>query len=399
MLNVQSSDQGNYTLTASNPGGTIVSTNAVLTVQSPPSISTQPAPRTVNQGTSTLFSVSASGSPTLAYQWQFGGINIAGATGSFYIVSNAQFSQAGAYQVVVTNNYGSVTSTVATLTVNAPPTITSQPQGENLTVGDTVSFSVTATGSTPLNCHWLLNNAALSDNARISGSQTTQLVINGVLTSDAGGYQAVIVNSFGSTNSTLAMLAVAKATPTLTWVAPAAITYGTALSAIQLNATASQPGNFGYSPTIGSAPNAGTNLLSVVFTPSDTADYDSVTGSVNLTVSPAALTVAAADATRVYGQTNPVFTATITGALNGDVFTASASSSASPTNLPGTYPIVPSLSDTNHRLGNYSLTVSNASPCTITPAATAPKRQLRAFTPQHRFHQRWHDRDHHWNWF
>ncbi len=221
LINVQSSNQGNYTLTASNPGGTIISSNAVLTVQSPPGISTQPASRTVNQGISAVFAVSAGGSPTLHYQWQFAGADIANATSSFYIISNPQFNQSGNYQAVITNSYGAVTSAVATLTVNAPPMITSQPQGENLTVGDTASFTVAATGSTPLSCHWLFNNISLSDNARISGSQTTQLTINGVLVSDTGNYQAVIVNSFGSTNSSMAMLAVAeRPTPTLTWVAP-----------------------------------------------------------------------------------------------------------------------------------------------------------------------------------
>ena len=66
----------------------------------------------------------------------------------------------------------------------------------------------------------------------------------------------------------------AKATPTITWAAPAAITYGTALSATQLDATASVPGTFTYSPTLGTVLNAGSGQqLSATFTPDDTTDY------------------------------------------------------------------------------------------------------------------------------
>jgi hypothetical protein len=80
-------------------------------------------------------------------------------------------------------------------------------------------------------------------------------------------------------------ITVNKATPTITWATPAAITYGTALSATQLNATASVAGTqFVYSPASGTVLGAGTRSLAVTFTPTDTANYNSATGSVNLTV-------------------------------------------------------------------------------------------------------------------
>ena len=65
-----------------------------------------------------------------------------------------------------------------------------------------------------------------------------------------------------------------KATSTITWTAPADVTYGTALSATQLNATANTPGTFVYSPVAGTVLNAGAaQTLSVTFTPTDTANY------------------------------------------------------------------------------------------------------------------------------
>ncbi len=80
-------------------------------------------------------------------------------------------------------------------------------------------------------------------------------------------------------------------TPTITWATPAAITYGTALSGTQLDATASAPGTFVYNPAAGATPNAGTQTLSVTFTPTDTTTYTTATASVKLVVNQATPTV------------------------------------------------------------------------------------------------------------
>ena len=79
-------------------------------------------------------------------------------------------------------------------------------------------------------------------------------------------------------------LTVAKATPIITWPAPAAITYGNALSAVQLNATALVPGTFVYTPAAGTVLTAGTQTLSVTFTPRDTADYTTAQATVSVVV-------------------------------------------------------------------------------------------------------------------
>jgi hypothetical protein len=82
-------------------------------------------------------------------------------------------------------------------------------------------------------------------------------------------------------------ITVTQAAPVITWNNPAAITYGTALSATQLNATATVGGSFTYTPAAGSIPAAGTDILSVTFTPTDTTDYTTVTKTVQLTVNQA----------------------------------------------------------------------------------------------------------------
>ena len=80
-------------------------------------------------------------------------------------------------------------------------------------------------------------------------------------------------------------------TPTITWATPAAITYGTALSGTQLDATASVVGSFAYSPASGTTLKAGTQTLSVTFTPMDTTTYATATASVKLVVNQVTPTV------------------------------------------------------------------------------------------------------------
>ena len=87
----------------------------------PPSIWREPANQTVFVGQSANFTVGASGSPVLAYQWNFNGTNLANATTSVLNLTNVQFSQAGAYAVRITNSYGATNSSNAILTVLAPP--------------------------------------------------------------------------------------------------------------------------------------------------------------------------------------------------------------------------------------------------------------------------------------
>jgi hypothetical protein len=82
-------------------------------------------------------------------------------------------------------------------------------------------------------------------------------------------------------------LTVNKATPVITWATPSAITYGTALSATQLNATTAVAGAFVYSPVSGTVLSAGSQTLNVTFTPTDTTDYNTATASVQLTVNKA----------------------------------------------------------------------------------------------------------------
>src|SRR5881396_2090331 len=86
-----------------------------------PAITVQPQSRTNNIGTTATFSVTATGTAPLSYQWVFNDGLLAGRTNSTLTLSNVQPSDSGAYVAVVTNRSGSVTSAVAVLTVCSPP--------------------------------------------------------------------------------------------------------------------------------------------------------------------------------------------------------------------------------------------------------------------------------------
>ncbi|HEY4354456.1 MAG TPA: MBG domain-containing protein [Acidobacteriaceae bacterium] len=165
-------------------------------------------------------------------------------------------------------------------------------------------------------------------------------------------------------------LTVNQATPTITWATPAAIVYGTALSGTQLNATASVPGTFAYSPAAGAVLQAGTQTLAVTFTPTDATDYATARATVSLTVTPVVLTVSASNASRVYGAANPAFTGSISGNVNNDAFTESFSTTATTASPVGTYAIVPSatgadLADYTVNTVNGTLTVTQAGSTTL----------------------------------
>ncbi len=203
IASAQSTNAGNYDVIVTNNAGSVTSTVATLTVRIPPSITQQPSSLTVTQGNMAAFSVTASGT-TLSYQWRFNGGGIAGATGSNYVIASAQATNAGNYDVIVSNNAGSITSAVATLTVNVPPSITAQPQSLTVPAGSNATFSVTASGTVPLTYQWRFNNTNLT------GAIGTNYTVTNVQTSNAGSYTVVITNVAGSVTSAVAVLTMAS---------------------------------------------------------------------------------------------------------------------------------------------------------------------------------------------
>ena len=115
--------------------------------------------------------------------------------------------------------------------------------------------------------------------------------------------------------------------------------------------------------------NSGAYPLTVIFTPTDTVDYSSVTDTGNLVVSPANLTVTAASFSRPFNTANPTFTGTISGVVSPDNITATYTCSATPATPLGGYAIAPSLVDPNNRHTNYNVNLVNG---TLTILQAAP---------------------------
>ena len=107
-----------FSVVVSNGGGSVTSNNATLTVRIPPTITTQPADKTVRAGPTAKFSVTATGTAPLHYQWTKNGVNITGATKASYTTPPTTAADNGSlFAVVVSNVAGSVTSNNAILTV------------------------------------------------------------------------------------------------------------------------------------------------------------------------------------------------------------------------------------------------------------------------------------------
>ncbi|HEY5914534.1 MAG TPA: immunoglobulin domain-containing protein, partial [Verrucomicrobiae bacterium] len=205
---VTATDAGSYTVRVTNAGGNVTSSAAMLTVNPVivgPAITTQPASQTVLAGANVSFTVVATGTAPLSYQWMKNGGNIAGATTATLTLNAVTATDAGSYTVRVTNAGGNVTSSAAMLTVNpvvTGPTITTQPANRTVTAGTSVSFSVVATGTAPLSYQWMKNGG------NIAGATTATLTLNNVTATDAGSYTVRVSNTGGSVTSAAAMLTV-----------------------------------------------------------------------------------------------------------------------------------------------------------------------------------------------
>lgn len=192
---VQSSDAGNYYAVASSLAGAATSNTASLTVNTTPTITTQPASQTIVAGNSVTFTVVAAGSVPLTYQWRKNGVSIAGATASSYSTGAVQSTDAAQYSVVVSNAAGSVTSNTATLTVTAPPVITTQPVSAYVLPGQTATFSVVATGTPAPTYQWYMGNGG--SGSAISGATSASYTAPGAA-SGAAEYWVVVHNGIGA---------------------------------------------------------------------------------------------------------------------------------------------------------------------------------------------------------
>ncbi|HKF46366.1 MAG TPA: protease pro-enzyme activation domain-containing protein [Terracidiphilus sp.] len=168
-----------------------------------------------------------------------------------------------------TTDYNTV-SGYSTVTVNkATPTVSTWPTASTITFGQTLASSTLTGGAASVAGTFAWSAPSIAPHAGVQSRSVT------FTPTDTTDYNTVIG---------LVTITVNKATPTITWATPAPITHGTALSGTQLDASSSVAGTFVYSPAAGTVLAAGSHTLSVTLTPTDTADYNTASASVSLTV-------------------------------------------------------------------------------------------------------------------
>ena len=181
-------------------------------IGSPGIYNIQPASLIKDAGSTASFSVYASGSGPLSYQWRKNGGNLAdggnvsGAATASLSLSNILHGDEAGYSVVVSSTYGSVTSAVAMLTVN-DPVVSAQPASQTGNAGDSVTFIVAVTGTAPLSYQWR------KDGGLLPGATQSSLTLTNLQGSDVGNYDVVVSNAWGTATSAVALLSVNLAPP------------------------------------------------------------------------------------------------------------------------------------------------------------------------------------------
>ncbi|SPE53258.1 exported hypothetical protein [Verrucomicrobia bacterium] len=160
-----------------------------------------PKPLNVYSGATAVFSVTAIGAPPLSYQWQFSGTAVSSAVGNKLVLTNVQTSAAGTYSVVVSNAYGSVTSSVPLAVAASAPFFEVQPDSQPFFNHATVTLTPQVEGSLPQFFQWQ------HQGTNLPGATNIWLVLADAQRADTGNYALSVSNAFGWASSSNAVLA------------------------------------------------------------------------------------------------------------------------------------------------------------------------------------------------
>ena len=253
----------------------------------------QGSSQTVVVGQPVTFTAVTTGTGPFTYQWYLNGKSVSGATASTYAISETTSAMNGSvYTVTATNAAGTASSQGCTLTVNTPPAITNPPSNQTVYVGQAGSFSVTATGTSPLSYQWYLNGSAIS--GATSSSYTTPATTT---IGDSSSYTVKVTNSAGSATSSAATLTVLPLVPTLAFAPIPVETYGN--PPFTVSASSASSGAITYSLVSGPATvsNTGTVVItgtgSVFISASQAAsgNYTTATATTSFVVDAEAQTI------------------------------------------------------------------------------------------------------------
>ncbi len=200
---------GARTITVTNPDGQVaLSAGGILTIDSSSciTITQQPSPQTACVGGSASFSVTQSGAPTPTFQWRKNGVDVFGATNATLTINPVAVSDAGSYDVVISDGCGTATSNAAALTVQVPVSISQHPAAQAACAGNTRQFSVVATGTPAPTFQWRKNAAPIANGGHYSGVTTATLTVSSIAAADIASYDVVVTNACGGLTSNSAAL-------------------------------------------------------------------------------------------------------------------------------------------------------------------------------------------------
>ena len=325
-----------FDVIVTNAGGSVTSVSATLTVLPapvPPGITTHPASTTVTAPVAAAFNVVATGDAPISYQWRRNGVAIGGATFSTYSLNPTAVGDSGStFDVVVSNSAGSITSAVATLTVNAAPVapaITTQPASTTVIAPGAATFTVVATGTGPLTYVWRRNGGVI-----VGATSATYVRTPTAVAENGSVITVTITNSAGSITSTGAILTVnpPPAAPSIT-TQPANVSV-TAPAGATFSVVASGTAPLSYQWRRGGVDIAGATSASYVLNPTAVSD-NGASFDVVVTNSAGSVTSSAATLTVFEGVTSAVFEAHFEGGSDGFSYADDVFGTVQPTYVSG----------------------------------------------------------------
>ena len=190
--NSSSESEGDYYLVASNSVSTVTSEAGTLVVNLPPTVASHPAGGTVVKGDDTTLVVEVTGTGPFTYKWQRDGVDIGGATEPTLILADVGAGDDALYTVLVENPYGIIVSDPAKLDVTLAVSITAEPADTHVALGETLSLSVTATGTGPFEYQWYRGDE------KIEGAVEAEMQVSNMTRLDDGFYRVQVKNMLGA---------------------------------------------------------------------------------------------------------------------------------------------------------------------------------------------------------
>ena len=205
-----------YRAVFTNTCSTATTSAATLTVNTAPSVTTNPTNQTACSGNTVSFSAAASGTPTPGLQWQVstngGGTftNIGGATSSPLTgtAGSGNFLNGNQFRATFGNSCGNATTTAAMLTVNVAPSVTTNPTNQTVCAGSTTTFTAAATGTPTPTVQWQVSTNGGGSFSDIAGATSTTLSFTATAGQNNNQYRAVFTNTCSTATTTAATLTV-----------------------------------------------------------------------------------------------------------------------------------------------------------------------------------------------